>query len=69
MSAPPLVLVAVDDARLRGDVEALHRQGPDVLFAFLLELAAERLLFVDIAERLRRHVGRDGDQLPARRPR
>jgi hypothetical protein len=57
-------LVDLDDERLRRDVEHLHRQGPSVLLEFLLEIARERLLRVDIEERLGRYA-----QPPAGGPR
>jgi hypothetical protein len=62
------------DARLCRDVERLHRLGPRALFEFLLEISRERLLRVDIEQRVARYAALDpsavealgGDQFPPR---
>jgi hypothetical protein len=56
MSGTRPVLVAVDDEQMRQAVEDLHGQGSDLLFAFLSEFAAERLLYVDLQQRLLRYT-------------
>lgn len=42
------------DLRFARDVEALHRQGPGVLYRFLVELGQQRLLRTDLEIRTRR---------------
>jgi hypothetical protein len=67
-------LVDLSDERLRRDVERLHRNGPRVLFEFLLEIGRERLLRVDLERRVGRYAELDpgaiealgGDQFPPR---
>jgi hypothetical protein len=67
-------LVDLGDERLRRDVEHLHRLGPRVLLEFLLELGRERLLRVDVEERVGRYAALDpgavealgADQFPPR---
>jgi hypothetical protein len=52
MNDPLTELIA--DVQFAADVAALHRRGPYALLDMLVELACERLLRVELEERVRR---------------
>jgi hypothetical protein len=57
MNAPVDPTDILGDLRFSRDCEALHRQGPGVLYRFLVELGQERFLRTDLEIRTRRWAG------------
>jgi hypothetical protein len=49
----------IGDARLRRDVERLHRLGPRAIYELLTEIGREQLLRVDIERRVARYARLD----------
>jgi hypothetical protein len=58
-------VIDLGDARLRRDVEKLHRLGPRPLYHMLVELGCERLLRVEIERVVSRYAGLDASIVKA----
>jgi len=58
-------VIDLGDARLRHDVERLHRLGPRAVYELLAEIGRERLLRVDIERRVARYARLDPASLAA----
>jgi hypothetical protein len=73
---PQGLLVDLSDARLRRDVEKIHRLGPRVAYEMWLELGRDRLLRVEIERLVARYAQLSpdavrvlgGDRFPERGP-